>query len=210
MQIWLRQGEDALRLPINPASFEVETSQNNTSVTVNKIGEVKLLGKGNLHGISFSSFFPKKEYSFVQYSGFPAPYECVKKIKSFMGAPVKLTMTGTDLTGLVTIENFSYSEADGTGDVAYSLELAQYRKPKIVKAENKTVSRETKTVTLKATERETKAVNSTSYTVRAGDTLYSIAKKLTGNAENWRAIANQNNITNVRALQIGTVLAVKV
>lgn len=45
-----------------------------------------------------------------------------------------------------------------------------------------------------------------SYTVQNGDGLGRIAEEFTGSIDNWREIANYNNITNPRRLRVGTVL----
>lgn len=45
-----------------------------------------------------------------------------------------------------------------------------------------------------------------SYTVQPGDSLGSIARDFTGDAGNWRSIAEYNNISNPRQLRVGVVL----
>lgn len=83
MEIWLNNGNDKIRLPILPSSFEVESSQQNTSENVHRKGEVNLLGKRNLKTIEISSFFPNRDYPFCQYHGFKKPYFYVKNLLNF-------------------------------------------------------------------------------------------------------------------------------
>lgn len=45
-----------------------------------------------------------------------------------------------------------------------------------------------------------------SYTVQNGDGLGRIAEEFTGSIDNWREIANYNNITNPRSLRVGQVI----
>jgi len=59
MEIWLNNGDDKIRFPILPSSFEVATSQQNTSETVHRKGEVNLLGEKMLKTIEISSFFSR-------------------------------------------------------------------------------------------------------------------------------------------------------
>lgn len=211
MEIWLKQGKKKLRLPVLPSNFEVEFSHSNTNVTITNLGEVNLIGNRNLRTIPISSFFPNQKYNFVQYKKFPAPYECVKLIESWAGDPVQLTITGTNINMQTTIESFSYGEQDGTGDVYYTIELKEYRKPKLVeKKKNTKVNKNTTKVETTQTKRSTKAVKSTTYTVKKGDNLCDIAQRLTGSSSNWRAIANQNGITNPKRLQVGQKLVIKV
>lgn len=46
------------------------------------------------------------------------------------------------------------------------------------------------------------------YIVQAGDSLSAIARKTTGDGDNWRAIAQYNNITNPNHLRVGDPLMV--
>ena len=89
-----------------------------------------------------------------------------------------------------TIESFVWGENDGTKDINFTLELKEYRKIKI-KTTGK-LETVTKRIMLVETQRTTKEVKSTTYTVIKGDNLCKIAKKLTGSSANWMAIYNQN------------------
>ncbi len=55
---------------------------------------------------------------------------------------------------------------------------------------------------------EAVAPASVDYQVRSGDTLAVIARRLLGDAQRWREIAEANDITNPRALRVGQVLAI--
>lgn len=210
MQIWIKQGKKSLRLPVLPASFEITNSQQNTTVNITSFGEVNLIGKRGLVTFTLSSLFPSKVYGFVQYKSFPKPYECVKLIKSWMDDPVQVTITKTNINLKMTIESFTYSEQDGTGDVYYSIEFKEYRKPKVVAKKEVKVSKTGTKVTPADTKRASKDVKTTTYIVKSGDTLSAIAKKLTGSSSNYKAIANQNKIKNPNALKVGQKLVIKI
>lgn len=211
MEIWLKQGNEKLRLPVLPSTFELTYSRSNTSVEVTNYGEINIIGNRNLKTIPISSFFPNQVYNFVQYRDFPKPYKCVKLIEKWAGNPIQLTITGTNINMQATIESFTYGEQDGTGDVYYTLELKEYRKPKVTETKKSTtVNKKTTKIEKTETKRTTKQVKSTTYTVKKGDTLWDIAKRLTGSSSNWQAIANQNGITNPKTLQIGQKLVIKV
>ena len=61
MEFWLKQTEsDKFRLPVNPESFSFSEKADNTSVNVNKLGEVNLLGYRKLKEGTMSSFFLTK------------------------------------------------------------------------------------------------------------------------------------------------------
>ena len=208
MEIWLKQ-VDELRLPVLPSGFESGVSQQNTIVNVTSYGEVNLIGKRSLKTISLSSFFPAKEYGFVQYKGFPEPYECVQMIESWMDNPVQLIITGTDISMQTTIESFTHSEQDATGDVYYTIELKEYKKPSL--SEDVITSKlKASVIILPFISRVSKPVKTTTYTVKKNDTLYDIAKKLTGSGQNYHVIAKQNGLSKPYTLKVGQKLVIKV
>lgn len=191
MEIWLKQGKTSFRFAVLPSEYELTSESNNTQVVINALGEINLLGKRKLKKVSFSSFFPKQKYDFCQYTSFPTPKESVKLIEKMKNKGVlRLTMTGTPVNMDCTIEAFTWGENDGTKDINFTLEFTEHRKVKVKKSKKKETI--PKKVTPAATQRQAKAVESTTYTVVKGDNLSKIAKNLTGNSANWQAIYNQN------------------
>nr|WP_283246268.1 LysM peptidoglycan-binding domain-containing protein [Zhenhengia yiwuensis] len=106
----------------------------------------------------------------------------------------------------MAIESITYSEADGTGDVYFILELKEY---KFIKASNVTTTTTSNGTTLKVpnTKRETKPAPN-EYVVKKGDTLWGIAKKVTGEGSNYKVIAEKNNIKNPDLLKVGQRLVI--
>ncbi|BCK01407.1 LysM peptidoglycan-binding domain-containing protein [Anaerocolumna chitinilytica] len=209
MEIWLKQGKEKLRLPVLPSDFEITEAFKNTSVDITNYGEVNLIGKKALATTNISSFFPKQKYNFVAYKDFPTPKECVDLIKSWMDSPVRLIITGTT-NMLVTIESFNYSRKDGTGDIYYSMELKQYRIPKLKTKKVSSIDKHTTQIIKPVSSRETKSVKTTTVTVKQGDTLASIAKRTTGSSSNAKAIANQNNLSYPSRLTAGQHIRVMI
>lgn len=203
MEIWLNNGNDKIRLPILPSSFEVESSQQNTSENVHRKGEVNLLGKRNLKTIEISSFFPNHDYPFCQYHGFKKPYFYVKKIEKWKDSNVtpRLIITGdADINMEVSIENFKYGENDATGDVNFTINLKEYIVVKYSKPAKKTNTKTGKKVNKKAATTLRSILNKlknggTIYKVKKGDTLLKIAKKKTGKSSNWTKIYKLNKKT---------------
>jgi LysM repeat protein len=209
MQIWIKQGKGKLRLPVLPPNFEEVLVQQNTTVNINSFGKINLIGKRGLKTLSLSCFFPNHKYGFVQYKGFPKPYACVKLIESWMGKPVRVTITGTDINGEYAIESFNHSEQDGTGDVYYTIELKEYRRPSLKTKKKKTMSKKDTKIQKPSTKRATKSAKTITYTIKKGDTLSGIAKRKTGDMANVYAIANQNGIKNVNLIFAGQKLVIK-
>lgn len=206
MEFWLSNstGKEQFQLPVPPESFELSTGNNNTTVNIHNIGEINLIGKGRLATITISSFFPAKVYPFCQYGNFPKPYECVAMIERWKkeGKPIRLIITETNINIAVAIENFNYGEKDGSGDVYFTLELKEYRFINIQTTSNQ------KGYSIPSTKRPiTKSIPNT-YTVKPGDTLWIIAKRLTGNGANYKAIATKNGIKDPNKIYPGQKLVI--
>jgi len=201
MEYWLSFNNNAerLQLPVNPQEFQLTQGNTNTVVNVYNIGEINLIGKGRLAEITLESFFPAQEYTFCAYTGFPRPYECVAMIERWRqsGKPIRLIITETPINLACAIESFSYKEQDGTGDVYFTLELKEYRFVNV-----KTVG----TTTVATTKREVIKTMPKTYVVKAGDTLWKIAKRFTGNGANYKAIAAKNNIKDPNKIYPGQKL----
>ena len=199
--------EERLRLPVIPSSFEVVIPHQNTTVNITNLGEVNLIGKTGLMNMTIESFFPNQEYPFCLYKGYPKPYECVKLLLKWKdsGKPIRVIVTGTPINYAMAIESLTYSEVDGTGDVYFTLELKEYKFIKTTTPTATTTSRTT--LTTPTTQRETKSL-ATHYTVQKGDTLWLIAKKVTGDGSNYKAIAQKNNITNPDKIYVGQKLVI--
>ncbi len=200
--------EERIRLPVIPSSFEVSIPHQNTTVNINEIGEINLIGKTGLMNMTIESFFPNQAYSFCLYSGFLKPYEYIKQLLKWKdsGKPIRVIVTGTPINYAMAIENLTYSEIDGTGDVYFVLELKEYKFISTSTVRTTTTKNGT-TLTTPTTTREVKSP-SDSYVVKQDDTLWLIAKKLTGDGSNYKAIAQKNGIINPDKLSVGQRLVV--
>ena len=120
---------ESVTFPVLPPSFEVGNAYNNSTVNVNSLGDINMLGKRGLTTVKFSSFFPAQAYSGIVNGAPDSPYSYVEKINSFAqkGQPCKLTISGTNINLNVSIDSFDYSEKDGTSDVYFSISLREYR-----------------------------------------------------------------------------------
>lgn len=204
MEIWLswQNNTQQLRLPILPPSFEVETGNLNTTININEIGNIKLIGKSDLKKITLETFFPARNYSFCEYTGFPQPYSCVEMIEGWRksGKPIRLIITGTPINLAMAIEIFKFGERDGSGDVYYTLELEEY-----VFTQLKQVTQTSTNGYEQTNNRPAKEV-ANEYIVKSGDTLWEIAKRTTGNGVNYKTIAKKNNIANPNVISPGQKL----
>ncbi len=214
MEIWLKQGSKRLRIPVLASDYEVTSNQINTTVNINALGEVNLKGKRGLQGLTFSSFFPYRyDSSYCEYLDIDEPMEYVRLIEKMKRAGnVKVIITGTIIIMDATIEKFDWGEDDGTGDVSYTLELKEYRKLNIPTSvlSVETAAVQVQSVSDGAARSEPEQTSTTTYEVKQGDCLSTIAKKMTGSA-NWRTIYEQNKDIiggNPNLIKVGMILTI--
>lgn len=213
MEFWLKKSNsDKFMLPVNPESFSFTEKHNNTSVNVNSIGEVNLIGKRGLKEGTISSFFPNQNYNFGNNSGRKKPYTYVNTILKWKeaGKPIRL-IVGGNINVQVTIESFKYGEQDGTGDVYYLLGLKEYRAVKVVKRPKPKPTKPSKPAKPSKPQRTTEnKPKQKTYTVKKGDCLWNIAKKFYGNGAQYTKIynANKSKIKNPNLIYPGQVLVI--
>lgn len=201
MEFWLSQEDVRFQLPVLPSEFTVQKGNMNQTVQIENLGEITVLGQSKLSAITLTAFFPANEYSFCKYADYPKPYECVEQIETWRLSkkPVRLLVTETDINMLTSIEEFSYGEKDGSRDVYFTLSLKEYKEVKAKKDNNVEGKR-------KVTTRSVNKKMPKSYKVKAGDTLWDIAKRFYGDGSKHDLIAKKNGIKNPKALPVGKVL----
>lgn len=195
MEIWLKQDNDAIQLPILPPSFEVMMENGHTTVNVQTKGEVSILGKKGLKSVDLTSFFPAQDYPFAAYPKDREPYDYISKIEEWAEKAIRLTITDTNINMECTIQSFNYGEPDGSGDVEYTLSLQEYRPPVYtqVVSENTGTNTEASTSLKKTTKtKRTSKKSPKTYEVRQGDTLWDIAKRAYGSGSEESKIYNAN------------------
>ena len=185
MDIVISSSAGAVLFPVLPAAYTVSSAQNNTTVNVNAVGEVNLLGWPNLDTVSWSCFFPRVDESYVT-GDVMTPYEYVERIERMKAAgPVDLHLL--DVMAIhATIESFEWGEADGTGDINYSIELKRYIYINHEGVVNKTLLSGGQGRSMPETPR-----NGKTYITKAGDNLLAIARRELGRSS-WSDIYNLN------------------
>nr|DAS03419.1 MAG TPA: tail assembly protein [Caudoviricetes sp.] len=207
-----------MRFPVLPGEYKVQGSRGIETVNINAVGETDLGGMRGLRTVSFSSFFPKRyNPSYCEFRGIKNPQRYVKQIEQMMnGGIVKLIITGTAINFPCRISSFEWGEDDGTGDIRFSITLKEHRK--IATSQSSVVAESQ--VTTQTTSEDTSAKDTAkredtrekpkTYTVKRGDCLSSIARKLTGSSD-WHALYEQNKGiigSNPNLIKDGTVLTI--
>lgn len=193
MEIWLK-GSKIFRFPVLPSEYTVTSDIGEETVTVNALGEVDLGGKRKLKSISFSSFFPKRYDSFCAYRDIPDPAECVNTIEEIRdGALPRIVITGTPINYPCRIQSFTWGENDGTGDIVFSITLKEHREIIVTSSSVVTLSSASSGTTVDETgvARSQPESQGISYTVKEGDCLSAIARRMTGSAS-WKEIYEIN------------------
>lgn len=189
-EFWISSGKEKIRIPVLPGALNVGNPSQNESINVSNLGEVVIIQDPAALTFGFSSFFPLRQGSFVEYKNFKKPWDIVKVIEKWKssGEPIRFVVTGTPINVPVSIEDFSYEERGGSvGDIYYSLSLKEY---KYVAVRKITVAAPKPPV--KPRPKPKPKPKTRTYTVKKGDTLWALARKFYGNSLQWRKIWNAN------------------
>lgn len=194
--LWLNYDNDrkSYIFPVTPEKIIVSCNGINTSIKIDKLGEIFHKGKREATTISWSSYFPKKysaQYCVCGKKHFHAPRTMHRWILSLMNAenPAHFVLTGGPLAidMYVLIKSYKAHEEGGdVGTISYTIELKEYRCVEVTRI---TVPKKKVATTKK---RVNNSENERVYTVRSGDTLRKIAKKFYGHKHKWKKIYNAN------------------
>ncbi|WBW96047.1 LysM peptidoglycan-binding domain-containing protein [Oceanirhabdus sp. W0125-5] len=202
MEFWFELKKEKFRLPVPPADFSVTKGNNNSTALVEGLGEITLIGQKRLSTVSISSFFPNNDYGFCQYSDYEKPYYYVELLEECLSNKESLGffITETNIDMECSIESFAYGERDGTGDVYFTLELKEYSSISGEKVINKEYNSSDNTSNIddilnsikENLKRDVKKEPPRTYSVKAGDCLYLIAKRFYGDGSKWPELYNKN------------------
>ena len=220
-QLWfdVNGGKSKMQLPVNPETFTVSRSANNSGVTVAGLGEITLINEQSPVKISFSSIFPRSYFPGCSTKKPASPVACILFFTTLMKmkTPVRFTAAKCNIVMYVTIENFQYSESGGdVGTYEYSITLKEYRSTKVRQIEIKKDTKKTADKKKAVVKKQEKARVSNkskpkTYTVKAGDCLWNIAKKFYGDGSKYKKIydANKKIIgSNPNLIYAGQVLTI--
>lgn len=203
-------------LPITPSSITVNIKNQNKIINLINEGEFNILKDEGLKDISFDMLIPAFKYPFAQYIGgifLPIKYylsnlERLKKKKK----PIDFIILRSGIVGTVgfdtvlkvSIEDYQIKEdANNDGqDVLVSIKLKEYTSlnSKILKI----VSAGIGLLTL-ARDFSSKDIQKY-YEVKAGDTLFLIAKKELGDEKKVDFLKKINNKKSILDLKIGEMI----
>ncbi|HBG4456804.1 LysM peptidoglycan-binding domain-containing protein [Clostridioides difficile] len=199
---------DGVQLPIPPPKLEIKVTNKNKTVDLINTGEVNILKKEGLSEISFEAEFTHNKLPFyrgtfrdVQF--FLSKLELLKTDCKPFQFIVSREMGGKVLFNTnmkVSLEEYNIVEdADNGSDVKVAIKLKQYRdystKKLVPATPEKTNYGRTLTPVMKPKEfrpDSSNKPNGKTYTVKAGDSLWSICQKQLGNGSLYKKVYELN------------------
>lgn len=195
---------DGVQLPIAPAKLEIKITNKNKTVDLINTGEVNILKKEGLSEISFEAEFTHNKLPFcrgqfrdVQF--FLSKLELLKTdckpfqfiVSRELGNKV---LFNTNMK--VSLEEYNIVEdAENGSDTKVAIKLKQYRDYSTKKLVLAPPKNETGRPNVKIEPKRVDSVNATNtktYTVKAGDSLWSICQKQLGNGSLYKKVYELN------------------
>lgn len=192
-------------LPITPESFTIDHGNHIETVNLHTVGDYHLPGGRTLFTCKISGMLPKQQYPFVFAGSSLNPYEYIYffELTSDKKQVCRFAISDTPTIADVYIENFQYSEKDGTNDVYYTITLRRHMPVQAVQS--------TGSSTEEITNTRTTPLNIDTpqqYTIQRGDTLWSLCKKFYGDPTLYPKLAQANNIPNPDLIYTGNTLVI--
>ena len=195
---------DGVQLPITPGKLEVKVTNKNKTIDLINVGEVNILKKEGLSEISFEAEFTHNKLPFyrgtfrdVQF--FLSKLELLKTdckpfqfiVSRELGNKV---LFNTNMK--VSLEEYNIVEdAENGSDTKVAIKLKQYRDYSTKKLVLAPPKNETGRPNVKIEPKRVDSVNATNtktYTVKAGDSLWSICQKQLGNGSLYKKVYELN------------------
>ena len=191
MEFYITGGNTKIHLPINPKALVVNTETYMLDTYIIELGTITYARGITPARISWEGFLPgavRKNASFVK--DWQDPKAIVGIISGWRrdNVKVRLLITETPINMDCYIARFDHTWTGGYGDCEYSIEFVEYR-PLIVYTEKEQATKQTPTT---ASVKRTPPEKPKTYTVKAGDTLWVIAKKVYGDGSKWKQIYEKN------------------
>ena len=117
---------DILIIPVLPPQFTISKPQSTTVFETVSKGELQLVGTPKLKSISFSCFFPVRDYPYLRDTSMKG-WDYVYKLDTWIEQklPIRLIITDTPINMVVAVKNFDYT-IKTDGDLWYTIEFEQF------------------------------------------------------------------------------------
>lgn len=174
-----------VQLPVNPEEIMINSSGNNKTEEIVKLGEINLLRQKKLEALVIESFLPAdKDAPYVLTKGkFEKPQYYIDFFENIRAEkkPFRFIISDTKINMLAAIEDLEYGLKAGDDDIYYSLNIKEYRpfSSKVVK------------ITLPATKTEPAKVTPPPATERP-KTGFAIGDTVIANGNYWYSSYGDN------------------
>ena len=203
---FLADGEE-LQLPVPPVPFGWGVGQTAREITVNGTGLVYLPGDPAAYSGPLEFLLPARNYPFVSAGAILEPYYYIDKLKAWATGHkiVRYVVPGV-INERVILEEVTYEERDGTGDVYAKVYLKA--SPELKAVTTQTGSGSAESNSSRGEPEEVPAAQT--YTVVTGDCLSVICRRFYGDgtAKYYNALAAYNGIKNPHLIIPGQVLTI--
>lgn len=173
--------------PVPPESFPTEVEGKAEIINVLGKGETTIFGDPKLDRFTLESFFPDQHdpsYVVNAPGTYKNPSDSFKKIREWVDKerPLQLYSKAGDLNRSVVITRLSYDNerAGHIGDIWFTLEFVNYNPPSFRRVSIRKSTGEKKATQLKSEPKQQKPKLPTTYTVKSGDWLSTIAQRFYG------------------------------
>lgn len=178
-------------IPVNPEKIVYKAAGKFQQYDIINKGSVKIPSGKDLAYISWESFFPGdmlKDEPYVH--GYKKAKNFHSKLESWCanGTKLKLTITETPISVYVYVENYEASWEGPNGNIYYSVEFS-------VAVDVSVESVKKKKGKTSGTARTSKYSGAKKYTVKKGDSLWTISKRFYKDPKQWKKIYKANKST---------------
>lgn len=173
----------AMIFPIAPESLQVDIGTKILNFEPISLGSIELPRGRKSIKFRMSGMFPGVNQSIPERESEISPEAIVEMLKGWSepkganGIKLRLIVTEADWNEPVFLVSFLPDYSGGNGDIKYTLELAEWRDFTVKEIKAKSTG--------KAVVREAKP-KPKSHTVKKGDTLWDIARKMTVSGAKWK------------------------
>lgn len=186
-------------IPVTPATYKVSSGQQNKIVDIEQLGEALIFGTPKARHLSWEMFFPQQEHDYPFVVGDDkAPAECVELITKWkeLKKPVRVIITDTPVNMAMGIMTFDYHEQDGSHDIYYSIELAEYKELTIPMANNDKQTETPSGLKKRATTASKRAeqIKKAMDTAKKAKNVLDTAKRAYGTYRQYQRLVQSNNL----------------
>lgn len=198
-------GSEVLKLPVTPSKLEDPRGVKTDIVNLTEVGDVAVVSTPELKEFILDSFFNAQDYNFAKKTYEPSYYIDWFDKRARNHKIIRYIVAGLNINCLVKVVSIKGFEKDGTNDVYYQLKLIEHREGvgSVTYTDISSMGLSSGVV------REDEAVISQSeiidYSIKDGDSLWSISREQYGDATLWEKVKKYNGLSS-NIIHAGNVL----